>query len=314
MKTSTKLEAEQNVQKNSFKNYLDSLKQFIAGGVGGIFLVLAGHPMDTIKVRLQTMPTPKPGQEPQYKGMLDCMKKTIQHDGFKGFYRGMTGPIIAATPINAVCFFGFGLGVSIQTGGSPTAVEQLGPRQTFYAGMLTGAFTAMINAPIERIKCLMQVEQVPNAIKYNGYWDCAKKVYAIHGIRSIYTGLSATLAREIPGSGAYFMTYQYIKQNNTSLFTANQNQTFITFMAGGIAGIAFWIVAIPADVIKSRIQTAPEGKYQGFFDAIRYLYQRNGLTAFYKGATPTFIRAFPANAACFFGYEYSFKLLNLLIK
>jgi hypothetical protein len=33
----------------------DLLKQFIAGGVGGVCLVLVGHPLDTIKVRIQTM-------------------------------------------------------------------------------------------------------------------------------------------------------------------------------------------------------------------------------------------------------------------
>lgn len=34
-------------------------------------------------------------------------------------------------------------------------------------------------------------------------------------------------------------------------------------MAGGLAGIANWSVCIPPDVLKSRLQTAPEGKYPG---------------------------------------------------
>jgi hypothetical protein len=42
-------------------------KQFVAGGVGGASLVLVGQPLDTIKVRLQTMPTPKAGEAPLYK-------------------------------------------------------------------------------------------------------------------------------------------------------------------------------------------------------------------------------------------------------
>ncbi len=36
-------------------------KNFVAGGVGGVGAVLSGHPFDTIKVRLQTMPVPLPG-------------------------------------------------------------------------------------------------------------------------------------------------------------------------------------------------------------------------------------------------------------
>ena len=31
------------------------LKSFLCGGVGGMCLVLVGHPLDTIKVRIQTM-------------------------------------------------------------------------------------------------------------------------------------------------------------------------------------------------------------------------------------------------------------------
>jgi hypothetical protein len=36
-----------------------------------------------------------------------------------------------------------------------------------------------------------------------------------------------------------------------------------TVLAGGMAGICNWLVAIPADVVKSRLQTAPEGVYSG---------------------------------------------------
>ena len=58
-----------------------------------------------------------------------------------------------------------------------------------------------------------------------------------------------------------------------------------------LAGIMFWIVAIPADVLKSKIQTAPEGKYSnGFRDVVRSMFKNQGLRAFYRGATPVFIR------------------------
>ncbi|RWS01840.1 congested-like trachea protein isoform X2 [Dinothrombium tinctorium] len=40
--------------------------------------------------------------------------------------------------------------------------------------------------------------------------------------------------------------------------------------------------------------------------------KEEGLGALYKGATPVFIRAFPANAACFYGFEFATKLLNRL--
>lgn len=294
--------------------WIASMKQLVAGGAGGVCLVLAGHPMDTIKVRIQTMPTPKPGDPPMFTGTIDCVRRTLTNEGIRGFYRGMLAPLIGATPVNSICFFGYGLGVRLQTHGSPTQVDKLTYQQLFNAGMLSGFCTALVNAPVERIKCLLQIEQGSvKTAQYKGFWDCARKVYANGGIRSNYRGILVTFARDIPSSGMYFMGYEWLKKKGTATFNL-QNQTAITLFAGGAAGMLYWAVAIPADVIKSKIQTAPEGKYSdGYRSIVQSMFAKQGLTGFYRGATPVFLRAFPANAACFFGYEYTMKLLDKLI-
>jgi solute carrier family 25 carnitine/acylcarnitine transporter 20/29 len=81
------------------------LKSFLSGGFGGMSLVFVGHPLDTIKVRLQT--------SDQYSGMLDCARKTIAKDGPMGLYRGIVAPLIGITPIFAVYFWGFDVGKDI---------------------------------------------------------------------------------------------------------------------------------------------------------------------------------------------------------
>lgn len=68
---------------------------------------------------------------------------------------------------------------------------------------------------------------------------------------------------------------------------------------------------MPADVIKSRLQSAPEGRYpNGIRSVLVELMVEEGPLALYKGITPVMLRAFPANAACFIGFEFSFKFLN----
>lgn len=66
----------------SESSFIRSLKDFSAGWIGGIAQVLTGQPFDTIKVRLQTQPTP-----PVYSGPLDCLKKSFQQEGIPGLYR-----------------------------------------------------------------------------------------------------------------------------------------------------------------------------------------------------------------------------------
>lgn len=110
-----------------------------------------------------------------------------------------------------------------------------------------------------------------------------------------------------------------------------------TIFAGGMAGIFNWLVALPVDVGKSRFQTAPEGRYKNLMAVYQELLAKDGVFAFYKGATPVLIRAFPANAvssfnilnfnsfrifilslymvlfkACFLGYEVAITCLNKL--
>jgi len=80
--------------------------------------------------------------------------------------------------------------------------------------------------------------------------------------------------------------------------------------AGGLAGIANWAVAIPADVIKTRLQTAPEGTYKGTMDCLLQLLRNEGPRALFKGLGPAMVRAFPANAACFLGVEVARKALD----
>jgi len=111
----------------------------------------------------------------------------------------------------------------------------------------------------------------------------------------------------------YFMTYEWLQRVLTPA-DGDRSQLGVakTLFAGGMAGIFNWIVAIPPYVLKSRLQTAPEGKYNGVRDVFRETMKNEGITAFYKGCTPVMLRAFPANAACFMGFELALKFFNWL--
>lgn len=281
------------------------VKYFLSGGFGGICTVLSGHPLDTIKVRLQTMPLPKPGESPLYKGTFDCAMKTIKKEGVRGLYKGMSAPLIGVSPIFALSFYGYGLGKKFQ---QKTPDEMLTPHQLFLAGAFSGVFTTIIMTPGERIKCLLQIQQGDAKPKYKGPVDCAKQLYKAGGLRNIYKGTCATLLRDVPASGLYFTTYECLQRwmtpENGKLGLAS------TILAGGLAGVANWIVGMPPDVLKSRLQTAPDGTYRGIRDVFAVLMKEEGAMALYKGVTPVMLRAFPANAACFLGFELAMKFLN----
>lgn len=290
---------------------ISPLKNFFSGGFGGVCLVAAGHPLDTVKVRVQTMAVPTIGQMPQYTGTVDCVVKTFQQEGLKGFYKGMATPLVGVIPMCSITFFGYSLGKKIQTSKHDGHHSSL---QIFNAGMLAGLGTTVLVAPGERIKCLLQIQADNSVHKYSGPLDCATKLYHTGGIRSLYRGLLATLLRDVPATGVYFMTYEWIQRK---LRPANSSPGELgvaqTLFAGGAAGMMFWVVGIPPDVLKTRLQTSPDGTYpNGIRDVFKSVIQQEGLKGMYKGASAVFLRAFPANAACFFGYEVAMKLLHVI--
>ena len=163
--------------------------------------------------------------------------------------------------------------------------------------------------PSDRVKVIIQQQITEGGGKYNGALDCAMGIFKEDGIRGLYKGTGATLFRDIPGSVAYYAAYEILK---TSLPGANDNIAKILF-AGGMAGVFNWIVAVPMDVVKSRLQSAPEGTFPGGIRQVATeLVAKEGVMSLYKGLTPALLRAFPANAACFLGMEVSKKMMNTM--
>merc|ERR1711971_261181 len=256
-------------------------KNTMSGGFGGICVVLSGQPFDTVKVRLQT----QPADNPIYRGAWDCVKQTVSKEGVTGLYKGMGAPLVGVAPIFALSFMGFGLGKKLQQ----KEGETLGVKELALAGALSGFMTTVIMAPGERIKCILQVQQAATGPpKYAGPID-------------------------VPASAAYFASYELIQRALAPNGDRSQLSVLNTVMAGGLAGICNWLVAIPPDVLKSRLQAAPEGTYTGAMDVFRKLMKNEGPRSLYKGAVPVLLRAFPANAFCFLGYEVAMYGLNKVV-
>ncbi|PVU94092.1 hypothetical protein BB561_002786 [Smittium simulii] len=284
-----------------------AVNSFISGGVGGMCLVAAGHPFDLVKVRIQT--------SNEYKGAWDCLSRTFAKDGIKGLYRGMMAPLIGITPVYALVFWGYDLGKKIAikySGSNPTSPLSTG--QILFAGGFSAIPTTMLMTPMERIKVILQIQgQGSGAATYSGPMDAAKGILRTSGIKGLYRGTFATLLRDVPGSVAYFGAYELVKKALSPSGPKNEPQPLnplAVVVAGGFAGMANWMVAIPPDVLKTRLQTAPEGKYSGLRQVFVDLVRTEGYSALFKGLGPAMIRAFPANAAAFLGVELAVNALN----
>lgn len=315
-------------------------KGFVAGIFSGIAKLTVGHPFDTIKVRLQTTDSTR------FSGPLQCVTQTVRREGIRGLYKGATPPLVGWMFMDSIMMgsltvyrrllaehvFTAPPPGSIAAGVLPAAItdhppSSRHPRQSTattasaaahlpayghgIAGILAGSTVSFIAAPVEHVKARLQIQYSANKADrlYSGPVDCLRKIYTHHGIRGVYTGLTATLLFR----GFFFFwwsSYDVISRQlsrRTSLSTPAVN-----FWAGGLSAQVFWITSYPSDVVKQRIMTDPLGgkglgdgvkRFHGWGDAARAVYREAGWKGYWRGFVPCFLRAFPANAMALLTFE-----------
>ncbi|KAM7259454.1 hypothetical protein ACFE04_015195 [Oxalis oulophora] len=296
----------------------DVAKDLGAGTVGGAAQLIVGHPFDTIKVKLQSQPTPAPGQLPKYAGAIDAVKQTLAAEGLGGLYKGMGAPLATVAAFNALLFTVRGQMETLLRSepGAPLTVTQ-----QVVAGGGAGFAVSFLACPTELIKCRLQAQSSlapasgtgPVVLKYSGPIDVAKQVLRSEGgIRGLFKGIVPTMAREIPGNAAMFGVYELVKQYIAGGTDTSKLGQGSLILAGGVAGAAFWGSVYPTDVVKSVIQVDDfkNQKYKGSIDAFRKIVASEGVKGLYKGFGPAMARSVPANAACFLAYEMTRSALG----
>lgn len=305
--------------KEKAKGAVSGLRSLAAGGVGGVCAVIVGHPFDLVKVRLQT------AEKGVYTGAIDVVKRTIAREGLaRGLYAGVSAPLVGVTPMFAVSFWGYDMGKRLVNSFTTVPVKNNTPQYSIGQISAAGFFSAipmtLITAPFERVKVLLQIQGQKHLApgekpKYSGGIDVVRQLYKEGGIRSVFRGSAMTLARDGPGSAAYFAVYEYVKRS-LSPKDAEGNATGelnlpAVMTAGACAGVAMWIPVFPVDTVKSRIQTA-EGR-PTIAGVVSQVYRNGGIKAFFPGFGPALARAIPANAATFVGVELAHKAMNSVL-
>ncbi|KAI9317724.1 mitochondrial carrier domain-containing protein [Dichotomocladium elegans] len=288
---------------------IQSLKDCASGTVGGIMQVLVGQPFDTVKVRLQTQST----SNPMYSGMMDCVRKTHQAEGLRGFYKGTATPLV-----------GIGACVSIQFVvvefmkrhfGQKNHGDPLTNGQLYLAGAASGVANSIVSGPVEHIRTRLQV-QTSGTAGYNGPIDCIRQIYRSHGLPGIYKGQVITMAREFQGYGAYFFAYEWLVRKSierNKLTSRAELPSWEVCLYGAGAGYAMWLTVYPMDAVKSKLQTdgfaGAAKKYTSTLDCVRKTFAAEGVAGFFRGVGPCLLRAAPSNAATFMGFEVAMRFL-----
>ncbi|XP_076877977.1 solute carrier family 25 member 48 [Brachyhypopomus gauderio] len=304
------------------------LDDFLAGWIGGASSVIVGHPLDTVKTRLQA------GKG--YKNTLHCIMTIYKKETVTGFFKGLSFPLVSITLYNSMVFGFFSNSrrlINKLRGGE--ARQSPGMLDLTLASMMTGLVSVGVGAPVDLVKIRLQMQTQPVLAEnftfagngsiplrtvglqgqpvYRGPVHCISSILQTEGVQGLYRGAGAMVLRDVPGYTLYFIPYTLF----SSWLNPNGNSSphpGSVWLAGGLAGSISWVTATPADVVKSRMQADAmhDRKYKGIVHCIIQSYKTEGLHVFFRGTTVNAIRGFPMSATMFLGYELSLKFLRSL--
>ncbi|KAK3359933.1 mitochondrial carrier domain-containing protein [Lasiosphaeria hispida] len=286
---------------------LESGYGFALGSVAGAFGAFMVYPIDLVKTRMQNQRGGAPGQK-LYTNSLDCFKKVIRNEGFKGLYSGVLPQLVGVAPEKAIK-------LTVNDLVRRHFTDKQGSiywGHELIAGGTAGACQVVFTNPLEIVKIRLQVQgevskSVEGAPKRSAMW-----IVRNLGLVGLYKGASACLLRDVPFSAIYFPTYSHLKKDLFGESSTKKLGVLQLLTAGAIAGMPAAYLTTPCDVIKTRLQVeARKGDttYTGLRHAAKTIWKEEGFRAFFKGGPARIMRSSPQ-----FGFTLAaYELLQTLL-
>ena len=268
---------------NSGNALTEGAVAMLFGFMYGATSVIVGHPFDTIKTRMQT----NAGHETFAESVRAITRVPEGHGGWRSLYRGFWPPLAGSLFFRSYVFSVYGFVYTALDNARPDShSSQASIAHVFVAGSVAGLARAAVESPLELLKTQQQQEQH----RGQSPWRISRSV-----LPWVTRGYSATAARNMPMISAFF----------TLTEIANQCSAFMRehpFIRGSTVSVVAWAIVWPLDVVKTRIQARALGSVSaGLLRECAEVYRGGAL---YRGLLPGVLRAFFANGAGMFVYQY----------
>ncbi|XP_072530676.1 mitochondrial dicarboxylate carrier [Salminus brasiliensis] len=269
------------------------ISRWYFGGLASCAAACCTHPLDLIKVHLQTQ------QEVKMR-MMGMALRVVRSDGVLALYSGLSASMCRQLTYSMTRF------AIYETVRDMVAERNHGP-MPFYQKVLLASFGGLIGGfigtPADMVNVRMQNDvKLPPELRrnYAHALDGVLRVWREEGIRKLFSGASMASSRGALVSVGQLSCYDQAKQLvlGTGVLTDNIATHFIaSLIAGGCATI----LCQPMDVVKTRLMNS-KGEYRGVMHCLTDT-ATLGPQAFYKGLVPAGIRLIPHTVLTFIFLE-----------
>ena len=257
----------------------------VSGVSYGITSVLVGHPIDTIKNKMQA----QEGYEA--KNALRSLMKTIQNQGYRGLYRGATPQFIGSMFFRSTQF---GMYKAVHSyldrpiGRSEIPLTGGLQIRVVIGGMMSGFGRALFETPID-------------------YWKIRRQIVKDWEYKEALTGLKITVLSRIFLLPAFFIYLEKLEPYKKRIFGENPLGTFVHT---GTCATAAWLTVWPLEYMKSQIQGNYGDSSLSLLQRMQGVVREKGFFALYRGLGPGSIRSFTANGLSMIALKWTEGLLT----
>lgn len=270
------------------------------GGVSAAMASAITHPIDLLKVQLQTQSTRRVSP-------LELSQNILREQGILGFYSGLSAATVRQLTATQTRFSVYEMGKNYLDAESLTSRILLAT----FAGVLGG----ILGVPASVVNTRMQNDlQLPPELRrnYKNVFDGLNRIYHEEGIRSLFIGGSTSIIRLVVLTIGQSVVYDQAKPLILKIphFTDNLRTHLCTSI---VAALSATVMTLPLDVVGIRFMSAKKGEYKNIMD-VTVQTAREGPLAFFKGFVPTSLRLGPHTILIFVFMEQLRKHIGYTVK
>ncbi|KAF7507553.1 hypothetical protein GJ744_010344 [Endocarpon pusillum] len=281
---------------------------FWFGGSAASMAAVVTHPLDLVKVRLQTRSPSDP------RTMLSTFVHVFRKQGFFGLYNGLSAALLRQLTYSTVRFGVYeDLKARFRAAPSPTNPRGQAPLpQLLLMSGTAGFLGGIAGNPGDVLNVRMQSDFAKPPEKrwyYKNALDGLIRMIREEGPASITRGIWPNSARALLMTSSQLASYDTFKQTMTQRFAMPDNvgTHFISSLAAGFVATT---ICSPVDVVKTRIMSA--GGKIGILSLLKETTRREGWIWMFRGWVPSFVRLGPQTIATMIFFEQHKKVYRRL--
>jgi len=276
---------------------------FWFGGSASCFAAAVTHPLDLVKVRLQTRTADGP------KKMTAMFGHIIREDGIHGLYRGLSASLLRQMTYSTTRFGVYEKLKQYFTPAAATSSTQQPPLATLIAmSAASGFLGGLVGNPADVMNVRMQHDSSLPQEKRRNYRNAIEGIIRMRreeGIGALFRGVWPNSARASLMTASQLASYDEIK--STLIARAGMKDDLTThFTASILAGFIATTVCSPVDVLKTRLMSAQSKETVAAL--LARVTREEGAAWMFKGWVPSFIRLGPHTVATFLFLEQHKKI------